>query len=151
MKIIKKNVYYCEFCNKKSLAAHATSSHEKHCTANPNRHCRICEMSTTIQDEVNEYKSRFTLQKNEQTQDIFSDKFFNTDEYIVRWVDKPVTIDELRERFDDCPACILSILRQTGMNKHYFHFEFDFKQEMQEAFDEKIRRENEMRSQNYCY
>ena len=42
MKIKIKKVYYCEFCNKHSLRT--LVEHEKHCTANPSRVCKLCEI-----------------------------------------------------------------------------------------------------------
>ena len=38
-----KKVFYCEFCKKKSLATHSMLKHEKHCTLNPKRECRLCK------------------------------------------------------------------------------------------------------------
>ena len=40
MKTVKKNVYYCDFCKKRSLRSLKT--HETHCTGNPDRHCQLC-------------------------------------------------------------------------------------------------------------
>jgi hypothetical protein len=62
----------------------------------------------------------------------------NTDEKLVTWIGKPVTLKEIRELADDCPACILAILRQSGLNRHYFHLEpFDFKKEMSAYMSER--------------
>ncbi len=43
MKTKLKNVYYCDFCKKHSLASWAMKEHEKHCTLNPDRICRVCD------------------------------------------------------------------------------------------------------------
>lgn len=42
MKTIIKKVYYCDFCKKHGLSSGSLKKHEKHCTNNPNRFCRIC-------------------------------------------------------------------------------------------------------------
>lgn len=143
MKVIRKNVYYCDFCKKKGLAGGAMKTHEKHCTLNPNRHCRMCQMSTTIEETVQEYKSRFELIPNEPK---FISEIGNMDEFIVKWIGEPITIKELMETHDNCPTCILAILRQTGMNKHYFHFEYDYQTEFARAMIDKKQREEDDRS-----
>jgi hypothetical protein len=43
MKILTKKVYYCDFCKKHSLSSYTIKEHEKHCTCNPNRECKMCE------------------------------------------------------------------------------------------------------------
>lgn len=37
----KKTVYYCEFCRKYKLTPQSMVIHERHCTANPDRKCRM--------------------------------------------------------------------------------------------------------------
>jgi len=44
-----RKVYYCEFCRKHGLRM--ISTHEKHCTLNPKRECRVCEKFDTQPDE----------------------------------------------------------------------------------------------------
>jgi hypothetical protein len=43
MKTKIKKVYYCEFCKKKTMTINSMTLHEKHCTLNPNRECRLCK------------------------------------------------------------------------------------------------------------
>jgi hypothetical protein len=47
MKIIKKNVYYCDHCKKKGLSAVHIRNHEGRCTNNPDRWCGACENANT--------------------------------------------------------------------------------------------------------
>ena len=42
MKARQKWVYYCDFCKKKLMVRAAMERHEKHCTMNPDRVCRMC-------------------------------------------------------------------------------------------------------------
>ncbi len=42
MKIVKKNVYYCEFCDKHGLSSYHIRKHERGCTKNPDRKCGFC-------------------------------------------------------------------------------------------------------------
>jgi hypothetical protein len=43
MKTKTKKVYYCDFCGKHKLTSNSIIIHEKHCTLNPNRICRVCK------------------------------------------------------------------------------------------------------------
>ena len=38
---VRKLVFYCEFCRKYKLTSFAMGVHEKHCTMNPDRVCRM--------------------------------------------------------------------------------------------------------------
>lgn len=134
MKTVKKNVYYCDHCKKKGLAASHIRNHEGRCTNNPNRHCGVCEGYIT-KHVVVDLIARFALADNPAAYDpdyeTVLDTKINTDEKLVTWTGEPVTLKEVRELAEDCPACILAILRQTGLNRHYFHLEaFDFKAEL---------------------
>lgn len=42
MRVKKVNRYYCDFCKKSNCSKHAMELHEKHCTMNPDRQCRLC-------------------------------------------------------------------------------------------------------------
>ena len=43
MKKKTRIVYYCDFCKKRLMRIDAMERHEKHCTANLDRKCRVCE------------------------------------------------------------------------------------------------------------
>ena len=34
--------YWCDYCNKSMGSKNGMQNHERHCTMNPNRYCRIC-------------------------------------------------------------------------------------------------------------
>ena len=139
MKTVKKNVYYCEHCNnKRGLSASAMSVHEKHCTANPDRECRMCNnyeggSTNNIREIVEELKSRFVLELNEKEQ--YEGGPLMKD-YKAKWTGKPITIEEIRNRVDGCPNCMLAIIRQSKFAYHYFEGtefgEFDYKKEFSE-------------------
>lgn len=140
MKTVKKNVYYCDHCKKRGLSGFHISTHEKKCTANPDRQCGFCNLvtgvSTNIREIVDEYKKRFIIELTpEMTEDIFS-----IQEEIVVWTGYPLTLKEIRDRVDNCPSCIFSIIRQCKLNHHYFEpydfKDFDYKKEMAECFAE---------------
>ncbi|MCK5346673.1 MAG: hypothetical protein KAR20_24855, partial [Candidatus Heimdallarchaeota archaeon] len=60
MRVVKKNVYYCDFCKKKGLRS--LKIHEKHCTANPDRECRLCD-NQSIKPIIEKYQKYFYLRK----------------------------------------------------------------------------------------
>lgn len=142
MKVIKKNVYYCDHCDKKGLVALHIRKHEARCTNNPNRYCGVCESIGQLKFIVERFKIRFTLADNpllpiNPHEDIY-DPSLNYDEKLVTWVREPITLQEIRKSVDDCPACLLAVLRQTGLNMHYFHLDkFDFKKELQDYISAK--------------
>ena len=58
MKVVKKNVYYCDYCNKKGLRS--LKAHEKHCTANPDRECRLCD-NPSVKEIIEKYQRLFEV------------------------------------------------------------------------------------------
>lgn len=100
MKIRVKNVYYCEFCKKHSLMP--LLKHEKYCTLNPHRACRLCE----------EERSNAGFDYGAKAKEIF-------DSIVKRMTemdgDAPYVIElkaiDLMDPVEGCPACALTILR----------------------------------------
>lgn len=143
MKIIKKNVYYCEFCNKRGLSAYHSSKHEKGCTNNPDRVCKMCQNGAgsifNIREIVAEYKKRFTLELIEKEEYEGSSTIIK--DFKATWIGNPITIEEVRKRVDGCPNCMLAIIRQCKFSYHYFEDmgfgEFDYKKEMEQSFRER--------------
>ena len=64
MKTVKKNVYYCDFCGKRSLAALHMHNHEDGCTMNPNRKCGLCDGRDIVMF-IEQLKSRFEIKEIE--------------------------------------------------------------------------------------
>ncbi|KKL05738.1 hypothetical protein LCGC14_2603050, partial [marine sediment metagenome] len=52
MKKVKKWRYYCDFCKKSGASEYHMRNHEKHCTSNPNRECRICDKMEVVQQPL---------------------------------------------------------------------------------------------------
>jgi hypothetical protein len=136
MKIVKKNVYYCEFCKKKSLAPYVVKNHELHCTNNPDRECKFCENyfknTHNLRSILQEYSQRFTLSENHD----FS--LGNYESFNITWIGTPITLEEIRLRVNNCPNCILSIIRQLKFNycNERIANDFKYKEEVQKVFDE---------------
>ncbi len=111
MKVKTKKVYYCNFCNKHSLKT--LVKHENHCTGNINRECRVCK-STSIWDipkMIKEFKKRYIIDEHEGYE-------------AIRWVDKPITKDEILDLVEQCPACTLTIIRQLSPSSGMIDFNF---------------------------
>jgi hypothetical protein len=76
--------YKCEYCGKTSGSGGHMSRHEKSCTANPNRYCRMCGR-TGIDGLI---------------------------EALAPGDDEGV--NRLRKAANGCPACMLAAVRQSG-------------------------------------
>jgi hypothetical protein len=144
MKTVKKNVYYCDFCGKRKLSASHMKIHEKHCTANPNRICRLCEVGVNVGEIVTELKKRFELKEVTRYHDDYIGG--QVTELKAVWIGEPITMNEVCNLADDCPNCKLAIIRQTGLSRYYFNdengnnqFSFNYKAESKDAIHDKNR------------
>lgn len=144
MKVRKKNVYYCDFCKKKSLRS--LKIHEKHCTANPDRKCRLCD-NRDIREIIDKYRKYFYLR--EKKEQLFGEEMIHT---ITPVFKKKFTLrDIINELDDNCPNCILAIIRCLGLNRYYLEkkFKFDYKEELGKWWESEnaLGREEDERSQ----
>lgn len=128
MKVKKKNVYYCDFCKKKSLRS--LKEHEKHCTANPDRECRLCE-NRSVKEIIDKYRKFFYVRTVRKPSSLAGFSCGN----IQVVYKKKFTLEEIKNELDyTCPNCILAIIRCLGLNRYYFDkkFEFDYKKALDE-------------------
>ena len=112
MRIIKKNVYYCEFCRKKSLRS--LKNHELHCTGNPERECGLCEVAGIANDTkeiIEKIKAEILATKPEEIIDQ------TRDNRLIGYIVNYSIFQEIERKIDWCPACYLSILRQCKIKK----------------------------------
>ena len=116
MKILKKNVYYCDFCGKKSLRS--LKSHEEHCTANPDRRCRLCEDALELRPIINNLKSKISIEGIDEN---------------IKVISAP-TLDDIL-KITVCPNCVLTILRCTGLNRYYFGIKYDYKAKLESYWE----------------
>ena len=142
MKTVKKNVYYCDFCNKRGLSAGHMRAHEKHCTANPNRSCRICGSGFRDPISSEDFKARYKIIETEKNGFV---------SFKIKWIGPKITMDEIDNIVDDCPACKLSLFRLSGLTHHVFHdtLKFDYKEALAKYWKE--RNDEEARSDMYGY
>jgi hypothetical protein len=133
----------CDFCKKKMYRRDAMVTHEKHCTMNPDRYCRMCDK---IEDD--EYHSghreliEMIPRPIETTEEFPLDELGNRmdrracirvdhdDEGFVSiyWENYEDICDAFADvrRKTNCPACLFAVLRQTGL---IGHVEFDYTKE----------------------
>jgi hypothetical protein len=118
--VTKKQVwqYRCEFCGKRGYSAGHMTAHEKRCTANPNRICRMHVY----------YEKPQVVPVSELVTALRS-----------RAPDRGMA--KLRELADNCPMCILAAVRQSGICKWDGDPEnppidlgFNFKEELSSAW-----------------
>jgi hypothetical protein len=108
--------YYCEFCKKAGNSAFHMEKHEKGCTLNPHRKCRMCDFVAGIQKPIAEL---IVLLPNpddfkEEVRDSITGEFLYTSFNVP---DEPISkgLQALREATDNCPACIMAAIRQRGI------------------------------------
>jgi len=126
MKTIKRNVYYCEYCGKHGLSAGAMAKHEKHCTANPDRECRLCGNTEGYKDKIKEITSRYKLIEEE------TDLIPGFISIKVEWIGEKVTLGEINDIANGCPNCMLSIIRLSGLSAGWHDLDFDYKGSLEE-------------------
>ena len=111
MRVRKTNRYYCDFCPKANCSSGAMRLHERHCTMNPNRSCRICKHPRDIPSIVKslppDLRSSYYDDKGNPT--------------------GVVLLAQIRTACNNCPACILTIVRQASITPVV---DFDYKEEV---------------------
>lgn len=114
MKRVKRWRYYCDHCKKSGGSGGAMAKHEKHCTMNPERSCRMCDVANGNQAPIKELIAAVGHGRKEG-------------------------LENVRTAAEGCPACILAAIRQSKINEIADengivpgYVEFDFKQEKAE-------------------
>lgn len=123
MRVKKVNRYYCDFCGKGGCGAGHMRTHELHCTANPNRECRVCPKMQSILGSA----WRAPLPSAELVKLI--------PPYGTIRGDETVALTEFRRGASGCPACLLAAIRTLNGT---FWYMFDFKLEMRVVFNIQI-------------
>lgn len=143
MKTKVKKVYYCDYCKKKGLSASAMSKHEKHCTGNSDRECRMCGNQHDYSLIIKGFNKRYKIVRDDTLNfvDLSMDK--------IEWIGKPITLDEIHDITEGCPACTLTIMRLSGLNDWLFNdvLHFDYIEEVKKWWAEvnkEMAKQNEM-------
>jgi len=119
MKAKKRWRYYCDFCKKSGGSKYWMEIHEKHCTMNPDRVCRMCELLGEEQGNMYAAKYLFSGIDNSKFDFMELDK------------EGEKVFAKAREIYHNCPACLLSALRQHGL---HLMVTFDYKAESKAVF-----------------
>ena len=117
--------YYCEFCKKSNCSGGAISKHEKFCTMNPDRGCRMCKHPIKP-------LSLIGLLPNPK-QFLKIEKDYNNYEGWKDTYKEP--LENIKEECNYCPACTLAVLRQSKVPLYMLYF--DYKKEVEEWWKEK--------------
>jgi hypothetical protein len=143
MKVKEKKVYYCEFCKKHSLSASSMSIHEKHCTLNPTRECRVCKNILEISRDLKPLVEKYSALKNKMEGEIkrysvpdsFGGSAINGAD--LDRISKMFSLADIKDDVDGCPMCTLAIIRQSGVQMLSHHcIEYDFKKELADFWQE---------------
>ena len=132
MKTKIRKVYYCDFCKKHSL--HSIAKHEEHCTVNPNRKCRLCGRTDTLQPLIDKYKSQMDYKIIKNTDNIEAEEIQNRKQPKLEDI---LSDTESMDGLGPCPICTFAIIRQIGLNKFPFTNKFDFQKELKEWWEGK--------------
>lgn len=125
MKTVRKNVYYCEYCKKKGLSVYHMKEHESYCTGNLDRRCGVCDCKIDYVSIVQKFKAQMKSREVEHCDGDFTCRAYWTE--IV--VEQKPSLDEIFDAVEDCPACVLTILRACGLCGHEWDMKFEWKTE----------------------
>ncbi|GAF80064.1 unnamed protein product [marine sediment metagenome] len=111
MRVKKVNRYYCDFCKKAGCSGGHMKKHEERCTLNPNRICGMCK---TMDERQPDLKKLIGLLPNIKEYEKYNSEY----EYMEYDVSnlKPHlkgVLKIIRGKTNNCPACILAVIRQA--------------------------------------
>lgn len=131
MKIKTVKRYYCGFCNKSGGSRFHMEKHERGCTLNPTRQCGICDkMDADKTPRLAELLQ--IIGDKDQYEKIESERGLGFEVYTFVMLDQDklnAMLPKLREAANDCPACIMAALRQSGVPVPAVTH-FDYKKEL---------------------
>lgn len=113
MRMALRKRYYCDHCKKAGGRGPDMLRHELHCTLNPARKCRVCDMGGFGPAPLAELVA---LAKS------LEGEFHSIPEAALK---------KLSDAADGCPGCIWAAHRQAGV-----YSAFDFKEAMKPIWDE---------------
>ena len=140
--------HWCDFCNKAGLQERAMARHEKHCTLNPARECRVCTLLEVASgDERGLPLADLMALLPDYVPFVMQNSMGDcSPEYKAFCVALESAYPVLRDAAKGCPACIMAALRQKKIPVPMVDG-FDFNKEMQTIFNEM----NEFRCEQQGY
>lgn len=133
MKIKKVNRYWCDFCNKAGLSASHMAKHEKHCTLNPARECRMCKMMKDGWDSDFKQATLPELIAILPPPDMVANENGGIEYHYTYQAKLDAAIPLLRKAAGGCPACMMAALRQAKIHVP-MATGFDFTRECKEIW-----------------
>lgn len=131
MRTKKVTRHYCDFCGKGSFKKPTMAEHEAKCFNNPKRICAMCENAAEdTQLLIAESMREFILEGPDE--DYKGELWREADK---AW------LDNLRKLTGDCPACILSVLKQGKIRAFDI---FDYKAERDAYWAERMRNDHDL-------
>ena len=88
--------YWCDFCGKGGCSAGHMAAHEKHCTLNPQRECRVCKHVRPRGTRIN-LSELVEMAKRETPTE----------------AEAKALADELMDEAYQCPMCVYAAIRQA--------------------------------------
>lgn len=108
--------YYCDYCNKAGCSAGHMQRHEKHCTLNPNRKCRMCDMLEAVQKPLVTLVAVFGVYESDARS-------------------KAERVTQLEELTEGCPACMLATARALDARDPRWSIDVEFKRRCKDLWD----------------
>ena len=115
MRKVKRWRYYCDFCKKAGGSGGHIATHEKHCTKNPDRDCRLECDTIDLPDLIEKYRKQLITKVDSLG--------------FVDVVEMP-DIKDIKNDTGNCPNCTLTILRCADLISSY-RGNFDYKKELE--------------------
>lgn len=153
MKKVQRWRYYCDFCTKAGQSGYHMGNHEKHCTLNPARECRMCtkinggsgtdmaEMLALLPAPA-QYMKTITPETDGWITQLPLDMLDG--EKIGPVIE--AAMPALRELTENCPVCIMAAFRQKKIPLPLVE-SFNFTQEMKDMWNDI----NEARAEEHDY
>ncbi|MES2973414.1 MAG: hypothetical protein V4757_07385 [Pseudomonadota bacterium] len=134
MRSVLRMRHYCDFCKKAGGSSYHMQRHEKSCTLNPGRVCRLSErLSGGNPAEMAEMLALLPDPALYQTNEGMAVGETRLDDAAITPVVE-AAMPALRELVEDCPICILAALRQKKIPVPIVD-SFDFKKELANVWD----------------
>jgi hypothetical protein len=135
--------YYCDFCRKSKGTKNAMEIHERHCTMNPNRACRMCYKLESDAEPMSVLIACLPIPFPNTKPNDYNETAVYPDEL-------KAGIEKLREASGNCPVCMLAALRQRGHSYWDYNELFDYTAEIKRANDE-VHFCTEVRHDEVCF
>lgn len=143
MKKVKRWRYYCDHCKKSGGSGGHMKNHEEICTANPDRKCGFCRIMDEVQADIKDLKNVILKNVDKVTNENIGEgewwefSGISMESEFSFWNKQKEqketdVLKELREVANNCPACILSAMRQTQTT--FLFPSFDFKKEKESMY-----------------